>query len=1171
MKIDTPFIHLHVHTEYSVLDGATRIPDLIKKAIEYSMPAIAITDHGNMFGAIDFYEQAMSNGIKPIIGMEAYIAHDSRFIKKRWGSLNDGAFHIVLLAKDYIGYQNLMKLSSLSYLEGFYYHPRIDKDILKQYSKGLIGMSACIKGEIAYYILKNNMEQAEKSALEYRDIFDEGDYYLELMDVGMKENKIVNEGLVNISRKFDIPIVATNDVHYLSKDDINAHDALICIQTKRKVDDKDRWRFESNELYFKSPDEMKELFRVYPEAIRNTYNIAQKCNLIIDLDPKVVHLPHFDIPDEYENADAYLRHMTYEGLKARYGDLSDKIKERADYELEIIERMGFAGYFLIIRDIIKTAKEKGISVGPGRGSAVGSIVLYSLGITDVDPLKYNLIFERFLNPERITMPDVDIDFEDTRRDDMIVYLKEKYGENNIAQIITYGKMKTKMAIKDVGRVLDIPYNTVNELTKIYDKYNENYSVEEAFEKIKQLRELKEKDDKIKKLVELAGRLENITRQAGTHASGVVITPEDITHFTPLYWEQDKKSVVPTTQYSMKNIEKIGLLKVDFLGLRNLTVINRTINMIEKNRGERLDFSKITEEDKETFSLIQRGDTYGVFQLENDGMRQYLKAIKPSDMKELIFMISYYRPGPLKTIDRNELIARKTGKEKIKYPHPKLESLLKETYGYMIYQEQIMMAANILAGFSLGEADILRRAMGKKKFEVMQKMRIKFIEGAKKNGVDEKTADNVFNIMEPFAQYGFNKSHAAGYAVLSYRTAYLKAHYPAEFMASILTSFIGDIDQIVKAIKEVRRLNIPLSRVDINSSDIDFTTDGKTIFYPFNALKNVGTKASEMIITERRENGPYKNLTDFLKRMNLSKVNRKVIESLIKAGAFDSLQPNRAELLGNLPTLFEYASKVKKRHQRGGLSLFEREGTDYLEPKILPVEPWNDAERLLFEKEVYGFFFKGHPLEKYESILRLVTTHTVENLNGLKERQWVIIGGVIGNVKVKKTQSQKEMGVFNIQDLTGEIVAVIFPQKFEQYKELVKEDEYVIAAGYFDNSRDKQQVEVHALMRLKEDFGKLISSVTLKFSKNNIKDLNLYESVINKYKGNTKLYIKYKNGKNTYKLLSKKGVDVSENFIRQIQENNLFDSIEISSKRILPQDTARRGNRNYYRSFSNTKS
>ncbi|HHD82627.1 MAG TPA: DNA polymerase III subunit alpha, partial [Bacteroidetes bacterium] len=624
MEIETPFVHLHVHTEYSILDGATRISALLKKALEYNMPAVAITDHGNMFGVIDFYEKAMSVGIKPIIGIEAYIAHDSRFSKKKWETLNDGAFHIVLLAKDVNGYQNLMKLSSLSYLEGFYYHPRIDKEILRKHSKGLIGMSACIKGEVAYYILKNDMKKAEESAMEYKEIFEEGDYYLELMDVGMKENKIVNEGLVKIARKLDIPIVATNDVHYLSKDDIFAHDALICIQTKRKLNDTTRWRFESNELYFKSPEEMKKLFKDYPEAIRNTYNIAQKCNLIIELDPKVVHLPHFDIPEDYENADDYLKQLTYAGLKERYGELNGKIKERADYELGIIRKMGFAGYFLIIRDIIQTAKEKSISVGPGRGSAVGSIVLYSLGITDVDPLEFNLIFERFLNPERITMPDVDIDFEDTRRDDMIKYLKEKYGENNIAQIITYGKMKTKMAIKDVGRVLDIPYNTVNEITKIYDKYNEGYTVAEAFDKIKQLRELKEKEEKIKKLVELATRLENITRQAGTHASGVVITPEDITHFTPLYWEQEKKSVVPTTQYSMKNIEKIGLLKVDFLGLRNLTVINRAVQMIEKNYNKKLDFSKLPKDDKATFKLIQKGDTYGVFQLENDGMRQYLK-------------------------------------------------------------------------------------------------------------------------------------------------------------------------------------------------------------------------------------------------------------------------------------------------------------------------------------------------------------------------------------------------------------------------------------------------------------------------------------------------------------------------------------------------------------------
>ncbi len=1170
MEIETPFVHLHVHTEYSILDGATRISALLKKALEYNMPAVAITDHGNMFGVIDFYEKAMSVGIKPIIGIEAYIAHDSRFSKKKWETLNDGAFHIVLLAKDVNGYQNLMKLSSLSYLEGFYYHPRIDKEILRKYSKGLIGMSACIKGEVAYYILKNDMKKAEESAMEYKEIFEEGDYYLELMDVGMKENKIVNEGLVKIARKLDIPIVATNDVHYLSKDDIFAHDALICIQTKRKLNDTTRWRFESNELYFKSPEEMKKLFKDYPEAIRNTYNIAQKCNLIIELDPKVVHLPHFDIPEDYENADDYLKQLTYAGLKERYGELNGKIKERADYELGIIRKMGFAGYFLIIRDIIQTAKEKSISVGPGRGSAVGSIVLYSLGITDVDPLEFNLIFERFLNPERITMPDVDIDFEDTRRDDMIKYLKEKYGENNIAQIITYGKMKTKMAIKDVGRVLDIPYNTVNEITKIYDKYNEGYTVAEAFDKIKQLRELKEKEEKIKKLVELATRLENITRQAGTHASGVVITPEDITHFTPLYWEQEKKSVVPTTQYSMKNIEKIGLLKVDFLGLRNLTVINRAVQMIEKNYNKKLDFSKLPKDDKATFKLIQKGDTYGVFQLENDGMRQYLKRVKPSNMKELIFMISYYRPGPLKTIDIKELIARKRGKEEIKYPHPKLKDLLKETYGYMIYQEQIMMAANILAGFSLGEADILRRAMGKKKFDVMQDMRIKFIEGARKNGVDEKTADKVFNIMEPFAQYGFNKSHAAGYAVLSYRTAYLKAHYPAEFMASILTSFIGDIDQIVKAIKEVRRLNIQISRVDINSSDINFTTDGTTIFYPFSALKNVGTKASETIIIERQKNGKFKGFLDFLKRMNLGKVNKKVVESLIKAGAFDSINSNRAELLGNLPTMFEYASKTKKRMEQGGLSLFETSGKDYLEPKMIPIEQWNDSEKLMFEKEIYGFFFSGHPLEKYEEILNLITTHTIDKLENIKERHWIVIGGVVGNVKIKKTQSQKEMGIFNIQDLTGEITAVAFPQTYEQYKNLIKEDEYIIAAGYYDNSREKQQIEISSLMNLREDFRKLISSVTFNFSEENIDKVDIYESVAKKYSGNTKLYIKYRNSRNNYKLLSKMGIDVNEDFFHWIRENRLDSSIEVSVKRILPQETNGRRKGNYYRSFSNTK-
>ncbi len=1151
MKSDTPFVHLHIHTEYSLLDGAIRINDLIDKAIKYNMPALAITDHGNMFGAIEFYEKATAHGIKPIIGIEAYIAHKSRHEKCKWDRLNDGAFHIVLLAKNQDGYHNLMKLTSISYIEGFYYHPRIDKEILKEHSNGLIGLSACIKGEIAYHILSGNIDQAEKSALEYKNIFKEGDYYLELMDVGLKENKIVNNGLLKISRKYDIPVVATNDVHYLDIDDFEAHDSLICIQTKRKLDDPNRWRFESHDLYFKSQEEMINLFKDIPEAIRNTYRIAEKCNLILSLDPKIVHLPHFNIPDEYDSTDEYLRHLTYQGLLNRYSKISPEISKRTDYELSIIEKMGFAGYFLIIRDIISIAKDHNISVGPGRGSAVGSIVLYSLGITNVNPLEYNLLFERFLNPERVTMPDVDIDFEDIRRDDMIRYLREKYGKSNIAQIITFGKMKTKMVIKDVGRVLDIPYNEVNEITKIYDKYGDNVNVKDAFEHIKQLVDLKKQNKKIEKLAELSSKLENLTRQAGTHASGVVIAPEKINEFTPLYWEQGKKSIVPTTQYSMKNIEKIGLLKVDLLGLRNLTVINDGLQLIKKNKNIEIDTDNLPLNDDKTYRMIQKGETYGVFQLENDGMRQFLRTVKPTNIKELIFMISYYRPGPLQTIDRDELIRRKTGKQKIEYPHPKLKDLLKETYGYMIYQEQIMMTANILAGFTLGEADILRRAMGKKNFEVMQKMRINFIEGAKKNGIGEKKSNEIFNMMEPFAQYGFNKSHAAGYAALSYRTAYLKAHFPIEFMTAILSSYVGNMDQIVKTIKEVRRLKIHISKVDINSSDINFTTNGDIIFYPFSALKNVGIKAGEAIIIERN-NGNFESFIDFCKRINLGKVNKKVVESLIKAGAFDLINSNRAELLGNLPMFFEYASKRRKKAEQGNLSLFETGDIDYLEPEFMNIDMWDESQTLLYEKEVYGFFFSGHPLEKCEFILNIITTHKAENIHKLHSRKWVVVGGVINAFKNRKTQKKTNMATFKIQDLTGEIDGVIFPQKLDKYKHILKDDAYLIIAGYYDNSKNNGQIEAIAIYELQKDFQTLISSITYNINLKNLDTIDRTKEIFNKFSGDIKLYINYCNNGNIYILKSNNGVGVTEKFIESLNENQLLNYVIFNKKRLMPE-------------------
>ncbi len=1096
------FIHLHLHTQYSLLDGACRIPELLNLANLYKMDSLAITDHGNMFGAIEFYLEAQKTGIKPIIGCEVYVAPANRFDKISTG-IDEASYHLILLAKDEIGYQNLMKLVSVGYLEGFYYRPRIDKEVLVKYSQGLIALSACLKGEIPVLLQQRRFNDALKCADDFSRILGKDNFYLELQENLIPEQKIVNEGLIKISKELNIPLVATNDVHYLNKDKARSHEALLCIQTQTTLDDPNRMRFQTDEFYFKSPQEMKELFKDTPEAINNTLEIAQRCNL--ELDFSQVHLPKYD-PPVGKTKEEFLRELCQEGLKERFKKVTKEIEERLEHELKIIKDMGFISYFLIVWDFIHYAKEKGIPVGPGRGSAAGSLVSYLLGITDINPLDYGLLFERFLNPERMGLPDIDIDFCYERRQEVIDYVTKKYGQENVAQIITFGTMQARAVVRDVGRVRGMRYADVDRIAKMIPP-DPNITLKDALESEPELNNLYKNDVQITQLVDTALSLEGLNRHASIHAAGVVIADKPLDNYMPLFKTADEQI---TTGYSMGILEKIGLLKVDFLGLRTLTVIEQTLKIIKETQGKIVNINNITLDDLKTYKLLSSAQTVGVFQVESSGMRDLLRKLEPGRFEDLIALLALYRPGPIGSGMLDDFMQRKHNRVPIKYDHKKIEAILKETYGIIVYQEQIMQIASTLAGFSLAEADLLRRAMSKKIPEVMEKQRKNFVFGCVKNGISNAIANRIFDLVEHFSGYGFNKSHSAAYAMISYYTAYLKANFPVEFMTALLTSERDNTDKIVEYVNETTRMGLKVLPPDINESDALFkVVDQKTIRFGLLAVKNVGHGAIESILQARKD-GPFTSLENLCQRIDLRLVNRKVIESLIKCGALDYFGLPRAQMFVSLDKIMDFASKVGREKAKGQLSFFEQGFTqnsfNYMVNNLSHVKEWPQPQLLAFEKEMLGFYVTGHPLARYAHQLRRFSSFSTANLSQCNDGADIKLIGLITKIKQTLTRAKQEkMAILKLEDLDGIVEILVFPVAFQKVARYLQPNTVVLVRGRLTLREDTPKIIANDLFPVDEVY-RLITGVNINLS--GIRE-NLFESLkelLTSSRGNVPIYL-----------------------------------------------------------------
>jgi DNA polymerase-3 subunit alpha len=1042
------FVHLHLHTQYSLLDGACQLDRLIAKAKEYRMPALAMTDHGNLFGAVDFYSLASKEGIKPIIGCELYMAPGSRFERTPQDGQYEGANHITLLCRDMTGYKNLIKLVTAGYLEGFYYKPRIDRELFAQHGQGLIALSGCLNSELGHALLDTDEAKAAQIAKYYMDVVGKENYYLEIQDHGLEDQRTMTRGILPLAKRLGIPVVATNDVHYLNAGDHKAHEVLLCVQTGKTVKDADHWRFSSQQFFLKSPREMQALFGEIPDTLKNSVAIAERCNL--ELTFGKIRLPKYAVPDGY-TLDSYLRHLAEEGLRKRYETPSPEAVERLNRELEVVKKMGFAGYFLVVWDFISYARSRGIPVGPGRGSAAGSLVAYSLAITNIDPLRYGLLFERFLNPERISMPDMDIDFCDERRDEVIEYVRKKYGAENVSQIITFGTLGAKAVIRDVARAMGMAYSEGDKIAKMVPN-TLNISLDDAIKDSAPLKQAIEKSPEVAELIETAKVLEGLTRHASTHAAGVVISSEPLTEHVPLY--KGAKGEV-TTQYSMTAIEKIGLLKMDFLGLRTLTVIMNTVKLIQQSRGLAVNIEEIPYEDPAVFQLLGEAKTFGVFQLESSGMRDLLRQLRPTCIEDIVALVAMYRPGPMEQIPK--FIERKHGRSKVEYEHPLMEAILKETCGIMVYQEQVMRIASDLAGFSLGEADILRRAMGKKSAELMAEQRKKFVDGAIKRGVTEKKADKIFGLMEQFAGYGFNKSHAAAYAIIAYQTAYLKANYPVEFMAALLTSETNDTDKIVKYIEECRTMGIEVLPPDVNESSSDFTVVEGKVRFGLVAVKNVGETAIQSILAARRNEGRFGSLYDFCERVDLRLVNKRVIESLVKCGAFDSLGARRSQLASVVDKAMEAAASAQRDRAHGQGSLLDvlsASGTSRREAPPLPaLAEWDRSQLLTAEKETLGFYITGHPLDAYRATLDRYATATTESLPSLPDKSTARLGAIVTAVKEISTKSGDRMAFVTLEDLNGTVESVVFPDVYRSSMLHLAKDSAVLVKGQVDIGED----------------------------------------------------------------------------------------------------------------------
>jgi DNA polymerase-3 subunit alpha len=1047
MHSHADFVSLHLHTEYSLLDGAIRIKELIGRAKEFRMPALAMTDHGNLFGAVEFYRQVTKAGIKPIIGCEVYVAPGSRTDRGGSEGKEEASFHLVLLARDNAGYRNLVTLVTKAYLEGFYYKPRIDMDLLEQYSGGLIGLSACLKGEIPYCLQRGMVDRARERALQFKHILGPENFYLEIQENGLPEQAEANRKLIGLARELHIGIVATNDCHYLKREDAKAHEVLLCIQTGKTMKDPSRMKFTTDEFYFKSPQEMKDAFIGVPEAIANTVAIAERCNVEFVLGESL--LPQYQV-ETGEDPDDFLAALAAAGLDRKFGgNPPDAYRERLKHELEVIRKMGYASYFLIVWDFITFARSKGIPVGPGRGSAAGSLVSYSIGITEIDPIRYNLLFERFLNPERISMPDIDVDFCQDRRSEVIAYVSEKYGRDRVAQIITFGTMAAKAAIRDVGRAMDMPYAEVDRIAKLVPN-TLKITIGDAIKAEPQLKELYETNAEVKELLNIAMRLEGLNRHASTHAAGVIIAPVPLTDYTPLYKSPSDESIM--TQFDMGSAEAIGLLKFDFLGLKTLTVIEKTLALIAQG-GKEVSLRDIPLDDRATYELLGSGQTTGIFQLESTGMKDILVKMCPNRFEDLIALVALYRPGPIGSGMIDDFIKRKGGRTAVKYDLPQLKEILDETYGVILYQEQVMRIANKLANFSLGQADILRKAMGKKNPEAMARQKESFIKGAVANGIAEKKAAKIFDLMEMFAEYGFNKSHSAAYAYVSFQTAYLKAHYPVEFMAATLSADMNDTDKIVKSINECRKMKIEILPPDINLSGREFKVIGNSIRFGLEAVKGVGAAAIESVLEVRSADGPFQSVADFVGRVDTRRVNKKVLESLVKAGAFDSLGVTRGSAMQAIADLLNGGA----RKDDGQTSMFFGEESAAPEPEV---PEWDEAELLRNEKEALGFYITGHPLSKYDLQLRRLKARKTSDLERTADKEDIAIGGVLRAIRRKNVKSTGDMMAYlTLEDDEGSAEVIVFSELYKSVNLLLKKDALVFVKGNID--RDEKGVRVRA--------------------------------------------------------------------------------------------------------------
>ncbi len=1101
------FVHLHVHSEYSVLDGASKVAELIDRCQKYGMKACALTDHGAMFGVLDFFTAANKAGIKPIIGSELYVAKGSRFDKsgRTPGGSNN---HFLLLCENDAGYHNLCRLSSLGYLEGFHYKPRVDLELLEKYKEGIIATSACLAGEIPQFLMNDDLDAANEAIKKYVAIYGRDNFLIELMDHGMPEQRKINPYLAEMAEHHGLMVIATNDCHYTDKEDAEPHEALLAIQTAATLDQEDRFKFPTNEFYFCSAEVMKERFKEYPQAIANTEKVADRCNVKIPLGSHLI--PRYE-PPEGMAKEEYLRRLVQLGLEDRYdGNPTEEHLKRADFELTVIEGMGFVDYFLVVWDLINHARSKGIPVGPGRGSGAGSLVAYALKITNIDPIRYGLLFERFLNPERITMPDFDLDFCYNRRGEVIEYSREKYGTDNVSQIITFGRMKAKQVVRNVGRVLGMPYGDVDRIAKLIpDDPAMKVTLKKALDQEPELQDILKQDPAVQRLWQLATRLEGTVGTCGTHAAGVVICDQPLTDHVPLF--QAAGSDVVATQFEMKGVEEVGLLKMDFLGLRTLTVVHDAVRFVKQNRGIDIDIDNLEPNDKKTYALLRSGKTMGVFQLESSGMRDLAKRIGLESLEEICALIALYRPGPMQLKD--QYIESKHNPKKVHYDHPLLEPILSETYGVALYQEQVMQIVQAVAGFSLGQADMLRRAMGKKKADLMAEQRDKFVAGAKENGIGANLAETLFAKIEQFAGYGFNKSHSMAYAYVAYQTAFLKANYPAEFMAALLTSESGNLDKVGIYVEECRRLGIEVLAPDVNGSSLGFTVEGDCIRFGLGAIKNVGSAPVDAITKERDANGPFKDIYDFCARIDSRQANRRVIESLNKAGAFASTGWGRRQVEHALDAAMSQGQLSQKERAAGQTSLLELMGGGDEAEETMHQKPdvpeWPESELLAFEKEMLGLYVSSHPLARHANTLDRYTSHSLASLNELREGTEVVLGGLVGNVKQHITaRGNKKMAFATLETLEGPVEFTVFPELYEQKAGLLVTDMAIMLVASVNFRNDEAGLIAQDMLPIEEAEGKLTKAVHIRLTTVGLDDVLLERlaEILGKRPGKCDVYL-----------------------------------------------------------------